>query len=834
MKKIIPVFTAILFWAFIITNLNASTNKTQNKNTNEKGKFSLEKFCAEHQKDVDKFRAELKSRSGGKTKLTLDEMKSIAEKYKNQNGLNKSASKKRVDYAVADAMDNDGWLATFDFDKAYDATFNTTQSMPMTIDYDINSLTPVWGGTTVKYGFQLLTTTSDFFLVKLMGVPVTGIDSPELTYFAIDIAYDIQSDIVYILYQNGYFVGGDGIVGKTSAGKPAADGRPYGYYIGAYRLSLESGLDLLPLGDLVRIYPAPSAYVSDWAILYEGLACSRDGQLYTVNHMNKQLCAIDKLSGTVTPVGELDIPFLDPGDDIDNYIGYEFINLEFDYKTDNLYLVDAKHRFGGGGGGGGLGARNVVNSNGGGNEAQGDPPPVFSRSQLYRVNPQNADVTLLTDGSVHNYLWTDGEGTDQDHFITGFTIPQSGIILSSPSIGSVLFAGEVFPIIWIGIRINYSNIAYSTDNGTTWQPIANNVPVSGFMPYGMSGTLYEWKVPYNLPRSIIIRVTDAENSLVFDQRSAGVHDMHIISPNGGENWPINSLQTISWYSQMPVILIGELSKKSSDYSLPVDISYTTNGIDWTLIASGVPSKSGVNTFPWFTPTVTGNTYQIMISESYFAAGDNKTAQRGDPIIYSDMSDGCFSLFVAPSNGDLVITSPNGGEILQGGTYQYITWKRVGGVVRGTFLLEYSSDGGNNWKRINNSPIAGVMRYNWLVPQMNSTHCLVRITNYLSPKMEYDRSDNEFTVKTSTIAEAKNFPNPFNPTTKIVFGLEKSSFTSLKVYNSIGQQVAELVNKQLEAGMHEYEFNASNLPSGVYFYNLKRDDKTEIHKMLLLK
>jgi len=68
----------------------------------------------------------------------------------------------------------------------------------------------------------------------------------------------------------------------------------------------------------------------------------------------------------------------------------------------------------------------------------------------------------------------------------------------------------------------------------------------------------------------------------------------------------------------------------------------------------------------------------------------------------------------------------------------------------------------------------------------------------------------------------------------MFRLEKSEMTTLKIYNSIGQEVAMLVNKQLEAGSHSFEFNAANLPSGVYFYNLNHGGKSEIHKMMLLK
>ncbi len=67
---------------------------------------------------------------------------------------------------------------------------------------------------------------------------------------------------------------------------------------------------------------------------------------------------------------------------------------------------------------------------------------------------------------------------------------------------------------------------------------------------------------------------------------------------------------------------------------------------------------------------------------------------------------------------------------------------------------------------------------------------------------------------------QNYPNPFNPTTKIKFALPVAAKVSVKVYNVVGQQVAELINGQFELGLHEVSFNASQLSSGVYFYTIE--------------
>ncbi|MCW8824488.1 MAG: T9SS type A sorting domain-containing protein, partial [Ignavibacteriaceae bacterium] len=88
----------------------------------------------------------------------------------------------------------------------------------------------------------------------------------------------------------------------------------------------------------------------------------------------------------------------------------------------------------------------------------------------------------------------------------------------------------------------------------------------------------------------------------------------------------------------------------------------------------------------------------------------------------------------------------------------------------------------------------------------------------------------------------NYPNPFNPSTKIKYSVPKVSFVTLKVYDVLGKEVATLVNEERQQGTYEIEFNGTGLPSGIYFYQLKGADPesssgqgfVETKKMLLLK
>jgi hypothetical protein len=82
--------------------------------------------------------------------------------------------------------------------------------------------------------------------------------------------------------------------------------------------------------------------------------------------------------------------------------------------------------------------------------------------------------------------------------------------------------------------------------------------------------------------------------------------------------------------------------------------------------------------------------------------------------------------------------------------------------------------------------------------------------------------------------AQNFPNPFNPSTLIQYSVPKTNFVTIKIYNAIGQEVSTLVNREVTAGVHEVNFNANNLSTGVYFYTIKAGDFTSTKKMLLIK
>jgi len=81
---------------------------------------------------------------------------------------------------------------------------------------------------------------------------------------------------------------------------------------------------------------------------------------------------------------------------------------------------------------------------------------------------------------------------------------------------------------------------------------------------------------------------------------------------------------------------------------------------------------------------------------------------------------------------------------------------------------------------------------------------------------------------------QNYPNPFNPTTLLNYSVKEAGLVKIKVYDVLGSEIAELLNETKEVGYHSVEFNASNLPSGVYIYTLQVNGYSASNKMLLLK
>jgi len=118
--------------------------------------------------------------------------------------------------------------------------------------------------------------------------------------------------------------------------------------------------------------------------------------------------------------------------------------------------------------------------------------------------------------------------------------------------------------------------------------------------------------------------------------------------------------------------------------------------------------------------------------------------------------------------------------------------------------------------------------------MNTPNSLIFIENKTTSVDEHNVTVTSFTLH-------QNYPNPFNPSTRIKFTIpivkknrDEFLHTILKVYDTMGNEVTTLINEQLAAGEHEAKFDASNLSSGIYFYQLTAGNFIETKKMILMK
>ena len=95
------------------------------------------------------------------------------------------------------------------------------------------------------------------------------------------------------------------------------------------------------------------------------------------------------------------------------------------------------------------------------------------------------------------------------------------------------------------------------------------------------------------------------------------------------------------------------------------------------------------------------------------------------------------------------------------------------------------------------------------------------------------------IKNDLISQKKyylgnNYPNPFNPTTKIDYTIPENTFVSLRIFDITGREVTTLVNSYQQSGLHSVTYNASNISSGLYLYTLNTGNYSETKRMVLIK
>ncbi|MGE5280051.1 MAG: hypothetical protein ACM3L6_04830, partial [Deltaproteobacteria bacterium] len=337
---------------------------------------------------------------------------------------------------------------------------------------------------------------------------------------------------------------------------------------------------------------------------------------------------------------------------------------------------------------------------------------VAAAGGTYTWNPVPDNMT--TQGRVRVSATTDASVNDvsaADFKIIG------KLTVTAPDGGEVWPVGTTQSINWtrVGTLLTAVKIDYSLDGGVTYPNaiVATTAAATGNYP---------WSVPDAISSSVRVKVTNVDDTNVFDASDANFKirgDLILSAPNGSEVWLINSNHSITWVKN------GSIGNARLDYSTDGGATYPYN------ITTSV--NAALQTLNWVIPD--RPSIQVRV----------KIADAGDATVF-DFSDANFTI-----RGGFTITAPNGGEKWPVGSSQSITWNTFGSIAN--VKIEYSKNNGTNWSVISNSE-TNLGTYGWTVPDAISTQCLVRIYDIGDPNA-VDVSDAVFKIHGTLNVTAPN-------------------------------------------------------------------------------
>lgn len=413
-------------------------------------------------------------------------------------------------------------------------------------------------------------------------------------------------------------------------------------------------------------------------------------------------------------------------------------------------------------------------------------------------------------------------------------------IISLAASGTNVFAGS-----WAGIQT-------STNNGFNWQQGNSGIiaqRVNAFTSLGnnlFAGSEYggvfrslnegaSWVQVNSGLQNINVKHMASTSSAIF----AGGNGIYR-STNSGTNWVEVSNPFVRNYG-----LITTPDNKIfaiRDFS-PACLVSTNNGDNWTSVSVANPEPFGYSLI-----FSSGNNIYLDGNYKLHASTDNGITWNGyatPDSFYVSMGAASGSNVLAMmekfSEPDRMYKSSNNGvtwaQVTMPSTNVYsLTGKDnifFAATSEGVFL---SKDYGATWINRNQGYVSGNNSFPYALYFFNNN---VYMGTHAKSVYKRNYSDiigikNISSVTPDKFLLSQNYPNPFNPATKINFSLPLKSFVRLKVYNSLGKEVANLVNENLQSGIYEYSFNGQSLTSGIYFYKLETDNFSETKKMMLIK
>jgi len=272
-------------------------------------------------------------------------------------------------------------------------------------------------------------------------------------------------------------------------------------------------------------------------------------------------------------------------------------------------------------------------------------------------------------------------------------------------------------------------------------------------------------------------------------------------------------------------------------------------LSWEAVTNAASYRLQVATNSTFTDLVVNDSLITSTSKAVSSLLNNKkyywrvnAKNAAGTSVYSDTYN--FTTIIAIPNAPVLIAPVNNKDSLRievnypiefvwyrssGATTYHLqisTNSQFTALVAQDSLLTDSTYSFQSWKKD--------VKYFWRVYAKNSAGKSVAspVWNFtVKIVTDVDNSDNTVPEEYSLM---QNYPNPFNPSTTIKYNLPVEGFVSIKVYDILGNEVSTLVNNNLPAGRYSVDFNASNLPSGVYIYRIQSNSFTAVKKLMLLK
>ncbi|HAX49380.1 MAG TPA: T9SS type A sorting domain-containing protein [Ignavibacteria bacterium] len=453
--------------------------------------------------------------------------------------------------------------------------------------------------------------------------------------------------------------------------------------------------------------------------------------------------------------------------------------------------------------------------------------------RLTNANGFSTNSELTSSGSSLHAVWQDTRDGNTEIFYKRST--NEGInweadvqltnIPNGKSLPTISATGSSVHIVWYENRTgtNDFEIYYkrSTDMGVTWEADVRLTNSAGVSSY-----------------PIIKSEASAVNVIWSDTRSGGSGIYYKRSTDGGNSWSDDTLlnDTTGTSSLASLTTTGSnLHLAWSDYRNDgeYEIYYkrsTNGGISWSA-DTRLTNELRISE----SPAITSNSNEVHITWV-----DLRDSNINSEVYYKRSTDNGSTW--GPDTRLTVYAHAMNPAILLSGAIVHLSWHNSTGSE---IHYRRSLNSGSSWETgiQLSSSFSGAYQPNIAVTGSKAHIIWHDVRNgSTNSELYYDFNPTGNAIGITNISTempevyilSQNYPNPFNPVTNIQFAIPVAGFVKLTVFDMLGREVENLVNKNMNAGTYLAEWNASNYPSGIFFYRLVSDDFSEVKKMILVK